>query len=185
MEPVRPSAEESYRRYCGGDSSAFDPLMEEFQQGLISFLFGYVHDWHMAEDLAEDTFAELIIHRDRYRFQSSFKTYLFSVARHKAIDHLRQKSRRGTVGLEEVAELEGDLQGPEEMLLSEERQQAVRQTLQQLPPEQREVLRLLYREQLRYEEAAAVMGKSKKQVDNLAYRAKQTLRGALRKEDLF
>jgi RNA polymerase sigma-70 factor (ECF subfamily) len=173
-------AEEAYQAFCAGEQEAFDQLMEEFQQPLIYFLHGYVHSLETAEDLAEDTFVELLLHKGRFRGQSSFKTFLFSVARHKAIDHIRREQRRPSVPLDEIAERGDDAMGPEEQYLARERAQEIADVIAQLPEAYREVLRLLYLERLRYGEIARVMRKNTKQIDNLAYRARLALREAIR-----
>jgi RNA polymerase sigma-70 factor (ECF subfamily) len=159
--------------------------MRELQQGLIFFLQSYVHSYESAEDLAEETFVELLVHKGRFRGQSSLKTYLFSVARHKAIDFIRKEQRRPVVGLGEITERVSEEPGPEEVLQSQERSQVIANAIQGLPQEYREVLRLLYLERLHYDEIAQIMKKNKKQIDNLAYRARASLRTALGKEANF
>ena len=181
---MRP-AEEAYKAFCAGEESAFDQLMLEFQQPLIYFLHGYVHSLETAEDLAEETFVELLLHKGRFRGQSSFKTYLFSVARHKAIDHIRREQRRPSLPLDEIAERGDDAMGPEEQFLAQERSQAIAGAIASLPKEYQEVLRLLYLERLRYDEIAKIMHKNTKQVDNLAYRARNALRNSLGKEAML
>ena len=178
----RRSAEAAYAAFCAGEQAAFGELMQEFRQSLIFFLRGYVHTYDAAEDLAEDTFVELLVHKGRFRGQSSFKTFLFSVARHKAIDYIRREQRRPTVALDDLAEWSDDTGTPEELLLARERSQAIAQAIKRIPKEYQEVLRMLYIERLRYDEIARIMRKNTKQIDNLAYRARNALRGALGKE---
>ncbi len=179
-------AEEAYRRFCAGDHDAFGTVMEAFRQSLIFFLHGYVHNLDTAEDLAEDTFVELLVHTSRFHFQSSLKTYLFAVARHKAIDYLRREKRRGTQSFDELDPnmFADDQLSTEEMHEAAERAEALERAMEGLPEEYREVLRLLYLERLSYDEIALVMKKSKKQIDNLSYRARQAMREDLRKEGL-
>jgi RNA polymerase sigma-70 factor (ECF subfamily) len=179
------SAEASYEAFCAGEQGAFDELMREFQQSLVFFLLGYVHSPEAAEDLAEDTFVELLLHKGRFRGQSSFKTYLFSVARHKAIDYLRREKRRPAMALDDVAERGDDAMGPEETYLAGEQAAEIAQAIRSIPPEYQEVLRLLYLERLRYDEIALLMRKNKKQIDNLAYRARQALKNSLGREAIF
>ena len=71
----------SYRRFLDGDESAFDEIMKELFDGLVFFINRYVYDIHTAEDLAIDVFSELIVHRRRYNFRVSMKTYLFMLGR--------------------------------------------------------------------------------------------------------
>ena len=179
------SAEEAYQAFCEGELSAFDEIMEQFQQGLIYFLRGYVRCYDIAEDLAEDSFVELLMHPGRFRGQSSLKTFLYAVARHKAIDYLRREQRRPTVALDDLAEQRDDGDSPEEYYLSQERAQTIAKAIETIPKEYREVLRLLYLERLRYEEIARIMHKNLKQIDNLAYRARGALRNALGKEAII
>ena len=180
-----PSLEESYAAFCAGEAQAFDAVMRELQQPLTAFLQGYVHSCESAEDLAEETFVELLVHKGRFRGQSSLKTYVFSVARHKAIDHIRREQRRSSVPIDEIGERASEEPGPEEQIAARERTEAIAHAIGALPGEYREVLRLLYIERLRYDEIADVMKKGKKQVDNLAYRARGALRFALGREANF
>lgn len=179
------SAEEAYAAFCAGDQDAFGEIMEEFRQSLIYFLRGYVRSFDTAEDLAEDTFVELLIHKGRFRGQSSLKTFLYSVARHKAIDYLRREQRRPTVALDELAEWSDDGDTPEESYLARERSQLIAAAIAGIPKEYQEVLRLLYLERMRYDEIAKIMHKNTKQIDNLAYRARNALRNALGKEAMI
>jgi len=176
------SAEEAYAAFCAGEQNAFDEIMHEFRQGLIFFLRGYVHSYDTAEDLAEDTFVELLIHKGRFRGKSSLKTFLYSVARHKAIDHIRREARRPTVALDDLAEWRDDNDTPEEHYLAQEHAQTIAEAIARIPQEYQEVLRLLYIDRLRYDEIAKIMQKNTKQVDNLAYRARNALRIELGKE---
>ena len=179
------TAEEAYKAFCAGEQGAFDELMLEFQQSLVFFLLGYVRSPETAEDLAEDTFVELLLHKGRFRGQSSFKTYLFSVARHKAIDHLRREKRRPAVALDDIIERGDDAMGPEELYLAGERGAEIAKAIRAIPQEYQEVLRLLYLERLRYDEIALLMRKNRKQIDNLAYRARQALKISLGREAIF
>ena len=183
MSEAQRSAEQAYAAFCAGEQDAFDEIMHEFRQGLIFFLRGYVRCYDTAEDLAEDTFVELLIHQGRFRGQSSLKTYLYSVARHKAIDYMRRQQRRPTVALDDLAEWSDDGDTPEEHYLAQERGQVIAKAIATIPKEYQEVLRLLYLENMRYDEIARVMRKNTKQVDNLAYRARNALRTALGKEE--
>ncbi|MDR2647483.1 MAG: sigma-70 family RNA polymerase sigma factor [Oscillospiraceae bacterium] len=177
--------EEAFRAFCDGEEHAFDEIMAQFQQPLTFFLFRYVHNAESAEDLAADTFVELLVHPKRYRGQSSLKTYLFSIARHKAIDFVRKEQRRSGVGLDQLKEQANTDPSLEDWFVQLQRRQALCEAMETLPEAQREVLRLLYFERLSYDEIASVTRRSKKQVDNILYRARIRLRDVLGKESLF
>ena len=170
--------EDAYRRFLQGESAAFDEIVMQYRVNLIFFIDRYVHDTATAEDLSIDAFTELLLHPHRYNFKTSLKTYLFTIGRNRALDHLRHKNRIKQTALTE-AETVTDGKTPEEELIKSERQRAVHEALSRLPEEERAAVHLYYFEELSYIEIAAVLHKNKKQVDNLLYRAKKELRDLL------
>ena len=166
----------SYRRFLNGEESAFDEIMEESFRSLVFFIDRYVHDVHTAEDIAMDVFSDLIVHRHRYNFKVSLKTYLFMLGRSRALDHLRHRKALTVVELQEAAGLPDDQEALEETVLADERKRTVNAALARLPEDMRVAVHLVYFENMTYDEAARVMRKSRKQVDNLLYRAKKELR---------
>ena len=166
----------SYRRFLDGDEGAFSGIMKELFHGLVFFIDGFVHDTHAAEDIAIDTFSDLIVHRHRYNFKVSLKTYLYMVGRSRALDYLKHRRILDFVELSEVDQIPEDSCSLEEKVLADERKRAVNRGIAKLPEDMRVVIHLVYFEGLTYEEAARVMKKNRKQVDNLLYRAKKELR---------
>lgn len=172
----------SYRRYLNGDESAFDEIVKELFDPLIFFINQYIHDVHIAEDLAIDVFADLVVHRHRYNFKVTLKTYLFMLGKSRALNYLRHKKSLREADLEDASYLPAESGTPEELFLQDERKRRVHEALATLSEEMRMAVHLVFFESLSYEEAAKVMKKSKKQVDNLLYRAKKELRAILGKE---
>ena len=171
----------SYRRFLDGDKHAFDEIITEYRDGLTFFIDRYVRDMQTAEDLAIDVFTDLIVHKHRYNFKVSLKTYLYMMGRSRALDYLKHKKIITFAALEEGEEV-ASRESLEDAILKDEQKKIVRQALAQLPEQMQEVLHLIYFEELTYDEAAKVMKKSKKQVDNLLYRSKNMLRTILGKE---
>ncbi len=175
----------SYRRYLDGDESAFDEIMGELFDPLVFFLDRYVHDLSAAEDIAMDAFADLIVHKHRYHFQVSLKTYLYMLGRSRALNYLKHRKCITMVPLEEVEQTLADRMDLEQQLLSNERSRMLSAAIAALPEEMQAAVHLVYLSGLSYEEAAGVMKKNRKQIDNLLYRAKGLLRTSLGKEELF
>ena len=163
--------ESSYRRFLEGDKDAFDAVLELYFDSLTFFIFRFVRDVHTAEDLAIDSLLELIVHPRRYNFKTPLKTYLFAIGHNKAVNYVKRASRT------ELRDLtDADLADAESL---EEENRAV----EALPEEMRIAVHLVYFESLTYTETAKVMKKSKKQVDNLLYRAKAILKKELSGKD--
>ena len=172
----------SYRRFLDGDESAFDSIMEELFRGLVFFIHGYVHDIHAAEDLAIDTFSDLIVRKHRYNFKVTLKTYLYMVGRSRALDYIKHNQCLRFTELSEARTVTDDEMSLEEMVLADERKRRVHAAMEKLSTDMREVIHLIYFEEMTYEEAAKIMKKNRKQIDNLLYRAKKELRIILGKD---
>ena len=169
----------SYRRFLDGDESAFDEIMKDLFHGLVFFVDRYVHDVYAAEDIAIDAFSDLIVHKHRYNFKVSLKTYLYMIGRSRALDYLKHRKVIEFTELTEEMEVSPEEKTLEECVLTEERKCIVNAAIASLPEDMRVVIHLIYFEEMTYEEAAKVMKKNRKQVDNLLYRAKKELRTLL------
>lgn len=172
----------SYRRFLEGDESAFDEILKAYRDSLIFFINRYVQDIAAAEDIAIDTFMELIIHRHRYNFRTTLKTYLFMMGRSRALDYIKHRDKLEIVNLADVETELADYRSLEETVLANERKRIVSQALEKLPDDMRIAVHLTYFENMSYEETAKIMKKNRKQVDNLLYRAKTALRSIIGKE---
>lgn len=155
--------------------------MDLYKDHLIFFINRYVSNLSIAEELAEDAFLELLIHKNRYNFKTSFKTYLFTIGRNKAIDYARRGSRYKFVGIDESVEKSESYIQVEEKLLADEKKRVINEALISLSEDYRAVLHLIYYEDLSYEDAARIMKKNRKQIENLVYRARKALREVLEK----
>ncbi|MBQ8836722.1 MAG: RNA polymerase sigma factor [Clostridia bacterium] len=173
---------ECYRRYLSGEEHAFDELMDAYHDSLILFINKYICNYSVAEELAADCFVELIVHKKRFLGNSDFKTYLYSIGRHKAIDFIRKDSKKKTLPSDELPEIEDD-EHVETAFIENEEKRNLHAAISRLSEDYRSVVYLIFFEELSYEAAAKVLGKSKKQIDNLIYRAKSALKKILAEGD--
>ena len=176
---------ESYRRFLEGDKEAFGGVLDAYREMLILFIYRMIGIMAQAEDIAEDCFVELIVHPHRFNFQKSLKTYLLAIARHKTVDYLRQVSKIKKVPLDDVPMLLSDGGSPEKELLADERKKSLYKALDQTRDDYRMTLYLLYIEDLSYEEAGRIMKKSRKQIENLAFRGRQAVRAILERGEVL
>ena len=172
----------SYRRFLDGDEGAFDEIMKELFDNLVFFIDRYVHDIHAAEDIAIDAFSDLVVNKHRYNFKVTLKTYLFMLGRSRALNYIKHRKVIDFVELTEAEKTSSEQETLEEIVLADERKRVVNNALNALPDDMRVVIHLIYFEDLSYDEAAKVMKKNRKQVDNLLYRAKKELRIILGKD---
>ncbi len=162
-----------------GDQAALRPLMERYGDVLTLYINGYVHELDTAEDLMIEAFSRMLVKRPRLR-KDGFKPYLYKVARNLALRHIYLSSR--FMSVDDLAVEPGSGERIEDEILSDERAQVLYRALEKIPVDCREALYLVYIEDMSYDEAGAVMRKTRKQVDNLVQRGKRAMRPLLEEE---
>ena len=171
-----------YRRFLDGDDDGFVEIIKEYKDGLTLYLNGYVNNMFTAEELMEETFFKIVMKKPRFRGNHSFKTWLYTIGRNVAIDHLRRHKSLSDMPFEELERALAEEDSVEQAYLREERKITVHKALRMLTPAYRQVLYLTYFEGFSNAEAAQAMKKNTRQIENLVYRAKQALRSTLEKE---
>jgi RNA polymerase sigma-70 factor (ECF subfamily) len=148
------------------DAQAFAELVSRWQgpiQGLCTRMLG---NRHRGEDLAQETFARLYARRHSYEPTGKFSTFLWRIALNICYDELRKIKRRREFSLDGLdtddghgsLEFEADDPGPDARLVENERAEAVRQALLQLPEPYRVVVVLRHYEGLKFREIGDVVG---------------------------
>ena len=172
----------SYRRYLDGDDTGIVEIIKEYKDGLTLYINGYVNNIFTAEELTEETFFKLASKRPRFSGKSSFKTWLFAIARNVALDYLRHNRNFVSESVDEYGIFSAEELNVEREYLIKERKIMLHRIMRRLKSEYFQILYLIYFEGFSNGEAAVIMKKSKRQIENLAYRAKNTLKTELEKE---
>ena len=162
--------ESLYRQYLSGDDEGLNALMKKYGDPLTLYIDGYLHDVHEAEELMLDVFAYLFTKKPRIR-DGGFKAYLYKAARHMALRHKSKRKPLFSLDAEEV-------------IRTEERNRILHFCMDEMNPDYREVLYLTYFEDMSYAQAAEVTGKTVKQITNMVYRGKESLRRLLEREGI-
>ncbi len=156
---------------AGGDIGAFENLFQAHFQAVYNYALNLGGDPALAEDLTQETFIRA--HRSLARFGPpwKFRPWLFQIARNLLQDYDRRQ--HDLPELDEAAALVRDPgPGPEQTLLSSERNARIRTALRRLPEHHREALILRELEGLSYADIAATMGVSSQYVRVLIHRAR-------------
>lgn len=173
-----------------GQDAALNDLMNRHATAIFQFLYRMVGTAEDANDLAQEAFVRVYRHRDRFRPDSSFSTWVFTIAANLARNQLRWRARHPTVPLDATAsgstQTYGDLlpsgdQAPDDELLLEERRAAVRAAVAELPGDLREALLLFEFEDRSMTEAATILGTTQKGIESRLYRARGQLRERLKR----
>lgn len=172
-----------YDRFLMGDTTAFEELVLKHKDNLIYFLQRYVKDVYTCEDIAQDCFAYLFIYKERYNKKYNFKTYLYAIAKNKAVDDIRKKNRQvvlSDTGIEAASA--NDRDELFEKVVKDEKAMLLHKAILMLKADYQTAIHLIDFEEMTYKEAAEVMGKTMPQLKVLVFRARKALKVLLEKE---
>jgi RNA polymerase sigma-70 factor, ECF subfamily len=181
--PQMKSAETLIARARRGDAEAFRLLFERYSRPVISFVYDMVGDRALAEDLTQETFVRAYRHLGALREESKFSTWLFSIAKNVAREHLRSGEHRAAkveLDDESVLELQDESPTPAVALLDKELNAVVRRALGALDEDKRTVFTLKVFQQRSYEEIVEITGFSLPKVKTDLHRARAEMRRRIR-----
>ena len=143
-----PVEDELIKAVALGDSEAFGRLYHLYETRVYHFVLALVHDPKLAEEVVVEAMVGVWRGAARYAGRSRLSTWIFGIARHKAMDALRDRSRRDqrTVSLDEVVNLAHFGAGPVESMELKNMEALMHQAFAKLSSEHQEILRLTFYE---------------------------------------
>ena len=177
------SGDELYFNFIQGHTECFDELTIRYGDALVIYLNGILHNMQDAEDIMVEAFARILVKRPAIR-NGGFKPYLYKAAHNLAINFLRKNGRRAIFSLDDFEDILRINDSVEKTVYDAERNDILHLCMEKIDPILKEVLFLIYFEDLSYKEAAAVMRISPKRVDKLLQSAKKHLKKELSKEGI-
>jgi RNA polymerase sigma-70 factor (ECF subfamily) len=199
-DPARPpvislSDEDLMARVAEEDERAFPELVRRYQGRVMNLIGRVLNDRECADDLAQEVFVRVFVHRRNYRRGSKFSTWLFTIAANLAKNEIRRRvRRRNWFSLDALIEQFSDstiqladrTEGRESRLEREQLQQEVGRAIATVPEKYRMSLVLRDIEGLSYEEIAVVLnipgGTVRSRINRARSMLKRKLQPLLRKE---
>src|SRR5580658_11012511 len=176
-----------------GDETALGELIEKHQGAVYGTIVKMLHDPIEAQDLAQQVFVRIYRAAKTYRATAQFRTWMFTIVRNLVFNEHRRRSRAMLISLhqpdnEPTASTAGpglDLpdtvnKTPGESALQKEMLRAIDEAILALPEQQRLVIILRRYDEFSYEQIAAILKTTVPAVKSLLFRARETLRIALR-----
>lgn len=154
----------------------------EFESMLTGYLYNLTGDLEMARDVVQDTFIKLYAQDPARLDGPGLKAWLFTVCRNRALDLLRRRRRLVSIEDAPVDHLADPAPLPDSRAADQDETALVLQTFRRLPPNQAEVLRLKFQNDLSYQEIAEVTGLSASNVGFLIHTGLKRLRVLLAPE---
>ncbi|MCZ6757848.1 MAG: RNA polymerase sigma factor [Bacteroidetes bacterium] len=161
--------------FQAGDEFAFVGIYNRYKGAVYAFCCKMLVDSEQAQDVTQETFLRIYENRDRLLKSSSFKSWLFTIARNQCLNSLRRSKRHTEFDVNLESSLPA-METPYSKMEKNEQVCFVTQFIQSLKPEYREVLILREYQNLTYEEIAAVTRSSISAVKSRLFKARRKLR---------
>ncbi|WP_127497821.1 RNA polymerase sigma factor [Paenibacillus glycanilyticus] len=171
-----------------GGPAAFQIFVDEYGPYIYRTVFAVIRSPHDAEDVTQEALLQIYRSLPEFRMDG-FKTWITRIAVNKAIDWKRSRMRKpeelvgSLTGLEAEGMITERGLAVETAVIDREEQRQVREQVEQLPDNYREVVTAYYMENKSYEEIAVQTGLEKKSVESRLYRARNWIKRHWRKED--
>lgn len=170
-----------YNDYLNGEKEAFEILYNKYKNKIEYFIYNIVKDYQKAEDIAQETFIYVIQHQ--MRENSSFKYYIYLVARSKALNYINVEKRRNEITEKYLAndneQIEKDVL---DIITTEESKKELLESIELLDERYKNAIYLVNIEGLSYEETSKILGETLQNTKNLIHRGKKQLRKILLKK---
>ncbi|MGA2914520.1 MAG: sigma-70 family RNA polymerase sigma factor [Sedimentisphaerales bacterium] len=160
---------ELLHRYVSGDKDAFREIVTRYKDPLYAFLRRFLNQQQLVEEAFQETFLQLYRSRASFDESKPLRPWLFTIAANKAKDVLRKQQREDTISISTMAEpaestiddvvnsLKSYETTPYDEAEKAERAEKVRQIINNMPANLREILLLAYFEQFSYKQMAEIL----------------------------
>lgn len=170
-----------------GDVNAFELLVRDYEKNVYNLALRTVKNPDDAADMTQEAFIKAYNSLPSFRGDSKFSVWLYRIVSNVCLDFLRSRNRHPTVsisvenddGEETELDIADESQSPEELLERKLTREAVRQGLDALPEDYRQILLLREIQGLSYEEIAEVLSLEIGTVKSRIFRARKKLCGFL------
>lgn len=173
-----------------GDQSAFESLVQSYDQGVLRLAGNLLRSEQDAFDIYQETFLRVFRNLHNFRFDCSFRTWLYRIVTNLCLDHLRKRKVRkeestlvptseGDVDRISVLAEENPLRDPQRSLLSRELRGRIENVLSELTPRERLVFEMRHFQGMRLRAIGEALGTTEEAAKNCLFRATQKMRSAL------
>ncbi len=174
--------EELYTDFLNGNKQAFEELVIKYRKNLTYFISRYTKDIDNAEDLAQDVFIYILTNKNYYNPKYSLKTYLFTIAKSRAINFIKKDKRQ-------ITNIDFDTMFIDDFDLTisvhnKEKLNKINKILKEFKPDYQSAIYLADFEELSNSEISKILNKTPLQTKTLIYNARKKLKKILDKEGI-
>lgn len=173
----KPTDETLVHKAKAGRADAWDKLIKRYEKRIYNYALRMAPTPEDALDLMQEIFLSVYRNLGKFREESSFSTWIFTIASRRAADHYRKLKPVDYLNEnDETLEEEQALADPHQHLLKHEKNSAVSNMLAELSPEQRIVVELKFFQDMTFEEMAEILNTSPNTLKTRLYSALKKLK---------
>lgn len=157
------------------DEKAFFCFVKEYESQVYSFVYRQLQDKEIAEELVQDVFVDFLEALRNFQYNSSLKTFLFSIAKYKVIDVIRKKKEKRVLFSAMPPHMVDNIMPVvmDDEIEQKELAQKIHTVLSKLPHDYQTILRLKYLDGVRVKEIAERLALPFKATESLLFRARK------------
>ena len=146
-------------RFKHGSRDALRRIYEKYLNRLLTLAMALLNDAGAAEDVVHDVFVSFAESAEDFRLAGSLKSYLTTCVMNRARDRIRANQRQ-PMRLDGSESISSNLNGPDHAIVCSEKAQRLQRAIAQLPDEQRQVVVLRLKGEMKFREIAKLEGTS-------------------------
>jgi RNA polymerase sigma-70 factor (ECF subfamily) len=172
------------------DSESFRKLYDKYKDRVYATAYRISGNAEEASDITQDTFQRVFRQLKKFKFESSFSSWLYKVCVNICLDHRRQRASRQTLSMDGESPtgrpfsadmVDTGAEQPEDVATRSEFNRAIQASLDRLGPKLRAVVVLRYMQGLSYQEISEVLNLSMGTVKSRLNRAHEDLKPHLQR----
>jgi RNA polymerase sigma factor (sigma-70 family) len=169
---------ELIRDCLDGNRNSFSELVTRYKKLVYSVVYKFTKDYEEVDDISQEVFIKIFRSLAKYNPEYKFSTWTVKVANNICLDIVRRK-KLNSISIEEIENLSGGDNTPEELLIRKEKSITVRNAIAGLPEIYRTPIILYHQKGLSYKEIADILKQPMSIIKNRLFRARLSLKESL------
>ena len=158
MMSINQSDQILLKSYLSGDEAAFEILIRKHKDKVFAFILSKIKNYNLAHDLFQDTFIKVInsLKRGKYNEEGKFVPWVMRIAHNLVIDHFRRQKKTRSIAPTDDFNIfdviSNEEKNVEEEMIDDQITSDLRKLIEELPEDQKEVLKMRYYKDLSFKE---------------------------------
>jgi len=160
--PIYQSDQDLVKLYLNGSEIAFETLIRKHKDKVFAFILSKIKNYNLAHDVFQDTFIKVInsLKKGKYNEEGKFVPWVMRIAHNLVIDHFRRQKKTRSIAPTDDFNIfdviSNEEKNAEENMITDQITSDVRKLIEELPEDQKEVLKMRYYRDMSFKEIAEI-----------------------------